>query len=96
MLFLVDETAWDQQRKRHVLMACSFKSAIERLLNVFPQRPAVRPHDHTAAYRRVVGELRFQNQLVVPLGKILCAGRKLFFGHAAVRPFLSEAKTRPE
>jgi len=45
-------------------------------------------------HRRVISELRLQNQLVVPLGKILCASRKLFFGHAAVCPFLSEAITQ--
>jgi hypothetical protein len=37
--------------------------------------------------------LRLQNELVVPLGKILCACRKLFFSHAAVCPFLSAATT---
>src|SRR5258708_6523910 len=93
MFFFVDETAWDQQRKRHVLMAGGLKPAIEGLLNVLPQRPAIGPHDHAAANRRVIGKLRLQHQLVVPLRKILCAGRKLLFGHAAVCPFLSDAIT---
>src|SRR5881227_3434897 len=66
----------------------------QRLLNVFPQRPPVWPHDHAAAFRRVVRQLRLQHQLVVPLGKILCACRKLFVGHAAVCPVLSVAICR--
>src|SRR5882762_4254543 len=63
-------------------MASRLEAAVERALNVFPQRPAVRADDHAAAYRRVVRQLRFQNQLVVPLGEILCPCRKLFFGHS--------------
>ncbi len=82
--------------ERHVLMAGGLEAPIERLLNIFPQRPSVGAHDHTAAYRRVIRELRFEDQLVVPLGKILCAGRKLFFGHTAVCPFLSDAITQAE
>ena len=96
MLLLVDEAARNEHRERHVLMAGGLEAAVERLLDVFPQRPAVGPHDHAAADRRIIGELRLDDQLVVPLGKILCAGRKLFFGHAAVCPFLSDAITQAE
>ena len=83
MFFLVDKAAGNQQRKRDVLVAGGFEAAVQRLLHVFPERPAVGPHDHAAAHRRVVGQLRLQYQLVVPLGKIFCAGRELFFSHAA-------------
>ena len=91
MLFLVDKTAWNQQRERHILMTRGLEAAVERLLDVLPKCPSVRAHDHAAPHRRVIGELRLDDQLVVPLGKILCAGGKFFFGHAAVCPFLSEA-----
>ena len=93
MLFLVDKAAGNQQRKRHVLVPGGFEAPIQPLLNVFPQRPAVRPHDHAAAHRRVVRQLRLQHQLVVPLRKILCACRKLFFGHACVVHSLSSEKS---
>src|SRR5437763_15550262 len=84
MSFFFDKTFWDQQRKRYVLMAGGFESSIKRLLNIFPQRPAVGPHYHAAAHRRIIGQLRLQYQLVVPLGKILCSCRKFFFSHAAL------------
>src|ERR1700691_2079937 len=92
MLFLVDKAPRNQQRKRDVLVPGSLETPIQRLLHVFPQRPAVRPHDHATAHRRIVRKLRFQDQLVVPLGKILCAGREFFFSHAAFRPFFSGEK----
>ena len=91
MLFFVDEAAWNEHRKCHILMAGGLKTAVEGLLDVLPERPAVRPNDHAAANRRVVGELRFQDELVVPFGKVLRAGGELFFGHAEVYPFLSVA-----
>src|SRR5258708_7326641 len=84
MFFLFDKTFRDEQRKCHVLVAAGLEARIQCLLNVFPERPAVRPHNHAATHRSVVGQLRLQNQLVVPLRKILSACRKLFFGHAAV------------
>ena len=94
MLFFVDEAAGDQQRERHVLMTGGLEAAVKRLLDVLPKRPPVRAHDHATAHRRVIGKLRLDDQLVVPLGKIFCAGGKFFFGHSAVCPFLSIATTR--
>src|SRR4029077_5009956 len=84
MLFFFDETFRYEQGERHVLVACRFKARVQRLLNVLPERPAVWPHDHASAHRRIVRQLRFQNQLVVPLGKILGSCGKLFFSHAAL------------
>ena len=57
------------------------RQLVQRLLNVLPQRPAVRPDDHAAAHRRVIGQLGFQNQLVVPLRKIFRARGKFLFRH---------------
>ena len=96
MLFLVYETARNQQRERYVLMARGLEAAVERLLDIFPESLAVRANDHAAADGRVIGELRLEDQLVVPLGEILCAGGKLFFGHAAVYPFFSVANPGAE
>ncbi len=71
MLFFFDEAFGNQQGERDVLVAGGLEASIQGLLNVFPERPAVGTHDHAAAHRSVVGELRLQHQLVVPLRKIL-------------------------
>src|SRR5215469_12816645 len=68
MLFLLDEALGDEQRKGDVLVAGGLETAVECLLDVFPERPAVGTDDHAAANGSVVGQLRFQDQLVVPLG----------------------------
>ena len=57
----------NQQRKGRVHVAGGLEAAVERRGNVFPERPAVGPHDHAAAHRRVIRQFRAQNQLVVPL-----------------------------
>ena len=49
--------------------------AIERLLNQLPDRVAVRPDDHAALDRRVVGELRAPDDVEVPPREVLRAGR---------------------
>ena len=87
MLFFIYEAARNEHGERDVLVAGGFEATVERLSDVFPQRPAVRTHDHTAAHRGVVGKLSFQDELVVPLREIFCAGRELFFSHAAVDLF---------
>src|SRR5258708_1061865 len=75
VLLFIDETAGNEQRKRHVLVPRSLEAAVQRLLNVLPQCPAVRAHDHAAAHGRVIGKLRLQNELVVPFGEI-CGARR--------------------
>ena len=37
-------------------MPGSFEAPVEGLLDVFPQRPAVRAHDHAAAHRGIIGQ----------------------------------------
>src|SRR5438876_9370616 len=88
MLLFFDEALGDEQGKRDVLMAGRLEAAVQRALRTYPQRPAVPADDHAATHRRVVRQLSFQNQLVVPLGKILCPCRKLFFGHSMRTPRL--------
>src|SRR5205085_5708702 len=82
------------QWKRHVLVASSLESPVQRLLHILPERPTIRTHNHATTHRRIVSQLRLQNQLVVPLGEILRAGGKLFFSHAAVCPVLLGSMTR--
>src|SRR5215472_19237896 len=91
MLFLVNKAAWNQQRKRHILMAGSLKPPVEGLLHILPKRPAIGPDNHAAAHWCVVRKLRLQHQLVVPLREILCASREFFVGHAFLCPVLSVA-----
>src|SRR5215467_6926141 len=71
MLLFFDEALWDKQRKCDVLVTSRLEAAVERALNILPKRPAVRAHDHAATHWRVVRQLRLQDQLVVPLRKIL-------------------------
>src|SRR2546421_9707217 len=75
VFLLVDEAAGNQHRKRHVLMAGGLESAVQRLLEGFPQGPAGGTEGHAAAHRRAGGGLGFEDQMVVPLGENLCAGR---------------------
>ena len=83
-LLLLDEAARNQQRKSRVDVAGGLEAAIERLLDVFPERPAVGPHDHAAAHRSVVSQLGAQNELVVPLGEVFGARRQLLIGHGSL------------
>ncbi len=53
-LFFFDEAARNQQRKRGVDVTRGLEPAIKRLLDIFPERPAVRPHNHASAHGRVV------------------------------------------
>ena len=74
-LLFFDEALRNQQRKRGVHVAGGLEAVVERLLNVFPQRPAVGPHDHAAAHGRVVGQLGLQDELVIPFGEVFGARR---------------------
>ena len=91
--FLFDEAARNQQGKRGVDVAGGLEALVERLLDVFPQRPAVRAHDHAAAHRRVVGQFRFQDELVVPFGKIFGARGQLLIGQCG-KPFYVRWKAK--
>src|SRR5579864_1130614 len=91
MLLFIDEAPGNKQRERHVLVPGRLEPAVQRLLHVLPQRPTVGAHNHAAAHRSVVGQLRLQDQLVVPLGKILRARGKFFFSHSEVSPSCGSA-----
>ena len=55
-----------------VLVSSRLEVTVEARLDVLPDRVAVRPDNHAAANRRVVGKLRAQDGVRVP-------GRRLFF-----------------
>src|SRR2546422_7193893 len=82
---LVDKAPGNEQRKSYVLVPRGFEAPVERLLDVFPQRPAVGAHDHAAAHWGVIRQLGAKHQLVVPFGKIFRTRRKFQFGHTTAR-----------
>ena len=62
-------------------MAGLLEAPVERLLDIFPERPAIRAHDHAAAYRGIIGQLGALDDLVVPFGEINILWGEFFFGH---------------
>src|SRR6267143_4705663 len=85
VLLLVDKAPGNEQRKSYVLVPRGFETPVERLLDVFPQRPAVRAHDHAAAHWGVIRQLGAKHQLVVPFGKLFRTRRKFQFRHTTAR-----------
>ena len=74
----------DEQRKIGVLVPGRLEAAVELLLNEFPNPVAPWLDDHAAAGLRVFREVGGFDDLLVPLRKILGAGRGdggLFCGH---------------
>ena len=71
----------DEEREGGVDVAGLLEAPVERLLDVFPQCPAVRAHDHAAAYRGIIGHLGALNDLVIPFGEINILGGQFFVGH---------------
>ena len=54
------------------------EAAVESLLDILPQRPAVRTNDHAAPHRGIIGQLGALDDLVVPFGEIFTAGGEFF------------------
>ncbi len=85
--FLVQEAFGNEQREVRVHVAGRLDPRIERLLNQLPDRVAVRPDDHAALDRRVVGQLRAADDVEVPAREVLRARRDFgdervgLFGH---------------
>ena len=80
-LLFFQEGHRDEEREGRVDVPGLLEAPVEGLLDVFPQRPAVRAHDHAAAHRGVIGQLGAQDDLVVPFGEILIAGGEFFVRH---------------
>ena len=68
------EALRDEQREVGVLVAGVLEHLVERALHLLPDGVAVRPDDHAAAHRAVVGQLGPGDQLVVPGTEISGAG----------------------
>ncbi len=74
--FLLQERQRDEQRKVGVLVARRLEHVVEGPLHVLPERVAPRPDDHAAAHRRVLGEVRARDDLLIPLRVVLFARRR--------------------
>jgi hypothetical protein len=63
---LRQQTVGDEQREVGVHVTGRLDSRVERLLNQLPDGIAVRPDDHAAFHRRVVGELSTPDDVEIP------------------------------
>ena len=82
--------------KRRIHMSCGLKTAVQSSSDVFPQRPAIGSHNHTAANRSIVGELGLQYNLVVPLRKIFRACWQFLIRHRFLGSFLRRMRGERE
>ena len=62
----------NEQREVRVDVAGRLEPRVERLLDQLPDRVAVRPDDHAALDRRVVGQLRAADDVEVPAAEKSC------------------------
>src|SRR5262249_56001542 len=85
LLFLLEERLRDEHRERGVHVAGGLEASVERGLDVLPQRPPVRLHDHAAADRSVVRQVGAQHELVVPLVEVFAARRQAVGHHTSSR-----------
>ena len=70
VFFLLQEGFRDEQRHVNVLVTRRLKAIVQFMLNVFPDRVAVRLDDHAAFYAGVIHQLGFFNNIGVPFGKV--------------------------
>ena len=70
-----EEALGDEQRKVRVLVAGVLEHAVERALDVLPDRVAPRLDHHAAADVGILGEVGALHDLLVPLRVIFAAGR---------------------
>jgi hypothetical protein len=80
--FLLQERQRDQQRKRRVLVPGLLEAPVELALDLLPDRPAVRAHDHATA-DDVAGSASSAAAMtsLVPLRVVLRARRDGLLGH---------------
>ena len=80
MVFLLLEKAFrDKHRHVYILHANRFKSAVQFLLDVLPDRVAGRFDHHTALYAGIVDEFRFLHHIGIPLGEVHIHGCDCFY-----------------
>ena len=84
--FAREERFWNQQWEIGVLNAGLLEHAVQDVLHLFPNRIAVRLDHHAAAHVRLLCQVGFHHQLIIPLRIIHAAFRQLFqfFCHCVV------------
>jgi len=75
---LFEKTLRDQERKSGIQVSSGFETPIKGVLDLFPQSPPIRSHDHAHPYRGIASSARRISWL--PFGKNL-RWRKFTFGH---------------
>ena len=71
--FLRQETLGDEQGEVGVLHACGLEHVVQSALHLLPDSVAVGLDDHTAAHVRLLGQVGFHHQFVVPLAIVLAS-----------------------
>src|SRR5438093_435457 len=79
ILLALEEALRNEEWEIGVLMTRRLEHVIEGALHSLPDTVAIGTNHHAAAHRRVVGELRAQDDLVVPGAEVLGASRQLLF-----------------
>ena len=78
VLLLVEKALRDEHRHVDVLVSGLLEVAVEKALDVFPDRVAVRADDHTALDARIADQFGFFTDVRIPLGKIDIHGSDIF------------------
>ena len=70
ILFLLEKTLRNKHRHVYIFHANLFKSSVQFLLDILPDRITGRFDDHTALYAGIVDEFRFLHHIGIPLGEV--------------------------
>ena len=72
---LEQQALGDEHRHGHVLVPRGLEALVQLRLHALPQGVAVGLDDHAAAHGRVVHQVGLEDDIGIPLGKVLTAGR---------------------
>ncbi len=73
---LLEEAHRDEQREVGVLVPGRLEHAVQGLLHVLPDAVAPGPDHHAPAHRRVLGQLRGPDDLLIPLRVVFRSRRR--------------------
>ena len=71
IFFFIQKTFRNKQRHIHVLYSGFFKTTVQFVLDIFPQRVSCRLDNHTAFHRRIIDQFCFFYYIGIPLREIL-------------------------
>src|SRR3972149_9504659 len=78
----LEKIFWDKKRKVRVFCTRVSNRLSKTFLHTPPNIKTIRPNNHHATHGRVIGQLGFENDVVIP-GVNVFFERCYFFGHAA-------------